>query len=118
MSIGNNIKKLRELKNYTQAHMANQLDLSIGGYGKMENDEVQIKVDRLEKIAEILNVDTRDLISDNGKQHFENVTHSQIGSGRVVNNIDNKVSELYDKIISRQQDEINYLKGIVDIFKK
>ena len=57
MNVGEKIKKLRELKNYTQQHMAEKLDLSLSGYGKIERNDTDISISKLEKIAEILGVD-------------------------------------------------------------
>jgi transcriptional regulator with XRE-family HTH domain len=46
MNVGEKIKKLRELKNYTQQHMAEELDLSLSGYGKIERNETDISVSK------------------------------------------------------------------------
>jgi hypothetical protein len=39
------------------------------------------------------------------------------GNGSFVNHASDKERELYEKIIHRQQEEINYLKGLVDVLK-
>lgn len=44
MTVGSNIKKLRELKNFTQQYMADSLNMSDGGYSKIERDETDISV--------------------------------------------------------------------------
>jgi transcriptional regulator with XRE-family HTH domain len=54
MKVGNKIKKIRELKNYTQEFMANELSMSISNYSKIERDEISITLDRLEEIAIVL----------------------------------------------------------------
>ena len=60
MGVGLKIKQLRKLRNYTQAHMARELQLSVGGYGNIERDETDITIQRLNQIAIILetNVET------------------------------------------------------------
>jgi transcriptional regulator with XRE-family HTH domain len=35
MKLGKNIKKLRELKNYTQQYLADELGISLSAYGKI-----------------------------------------------------------------------------------
>jgi transcriptional regulator with XRE-family HTH domain len=42
MSIGAKIKNLRELRNYTQAYMADQLNMSVNGYSKIEREETDV----------------------------------------------------------------------------
>lgn len=38
MSVGKKIKQFRELRDYTQSYMADRLDISTSGYGKIERD--------------------------------------------------------------------------------
>ena len=54
-SVGKKIKKLRELRNYTQSYMAIELDITQQGYSKIEK-EGRLTVDQLDWIASILNV--------------------------------------------------------------
>ncbi len=54
MSIGKTIKQLRELRDYTQAYMAEELGISVSGYGKIERDETDITLSRLQQIANVL----------------------------------------------------------------
>lgn len=75
MQIGNKIKKIRELKNYTQEYMAQSLNLSINGYGKIERDEVDITIGRLNDIAKILGIDALQILGFDEKKIF-NITHN------------------------------------------
>jgi len=47
MVVGLKIKQLRKFRNYTQAHMTRELQLSIGGYGNIERDEIYLNKKRL-----------------------------------------------------------------------
>lgn len=51
-----NIKKIRELKNLTREYVADELEMSTSGYGKIERGEVDLTVSKLFKIAIVLNV--------------------------------------------------------------
>lgn len=51
---GNKIKKLRELRNFTQGYMAEKLGISQSNYARLENDEVGISNERLKQIADVL----------------------------------------------------------------
>jgi len=118
MDTGEKISSLRKKKNLTQDDMASALNISQRAYSKIERGEVVLKIDRLEEIAKLLNAHVNELLSDNTMQVFEQVNYSQIGSGKVVNQVNEKERELYEKIIARQQEEIDYLKRIVTTFSK
>ena len=84
MSIGQNIRKLRELRNYTQAFMAERLELSVSGYGKIERDETDVSINRLMEIGKILETDYRNILNFDDKQVF-NFTGNQNANGIVQN---------------------------------
>jgi transcriptional regulator with XRE-family HTH domain len=48
------LKQLRELKNFTQEYMAQQLGLSTRAYSKIETGETQLTINRLNEISTIL----------------------------------------------------------------
>jgi transcriptional regulator with XRE-family HTH domain len=56
-NIGDNIRKIRVLLGIKQAVMAKMLKLSVNFYGKIERNEVDIKMERLIQIAQILDID-------------------------------------------------------------
>jgi len=64
MSIGNRIRQAREQKGYCQQYVAGQLDLSQGGYRKIETGEVKLKVDTLLLIAKLLEVELTQLLGE------------------------------------------------------
>ena len=51
-----NIRKIRELKNLTREYVAEELKMSMSGYGKIERGEVDLTVSKLIEIAKILDV--------------------------------------------------------------
>ena len=63
-SVGQKIKKLRELRNYTQTYMAIELDMTQQGYSKSEK-EGKLSVDQLDKIAAILKLESAYILSFN-----------------------------------------------------
>lgn len=84
MKIGDNIKKLRELKNYTQAYMANQLELSLASYGRIERDDTDITISRLTQIAAILETSLSNILNFDSNQVF-NQHHNNTANGIVQN---------------------------------
>jgi transcriptional regulator with XRE-family HTH domain len=70
-SVGKKIKKLRELRNYTQSYMAIELDITQQGYSKIEK-EGRLTVDQLDRIASILNVDSAYILNFDEEQLLKN----------------------------------------------
>jgi len=69
--IGQNIRKLRELRNYTQKYVASQLNMTQGNYARIENEEIQLSEERLQRIAEILECRKQEIIHFNTEEIFE-----------------------------------------------
>ena len=62
--IAQTIRKLRLERSYTQEYVALELGISQNAYCKIENGQVQLTVERLEKIAVILDVPMATLFAD------------------------------------------------------
>jgi transcriptional regulator with XRE-family HTH domain len=114
--IGQKIKKLRELRNFTQSHMAEELGLSQSAYSKLELGETEITYNKLERVAEVLGMRPEEVISFNESMVF-NVMHNLNGSnGFVINNNQLTESEkhLYEEQISLLKEELSYLKRLLE----
>jgi transcriptional regulator with XRE-family HTH domain len=61
-AVAANIRKIRELRNYTQDYLAAKLEISQNAYSKIELGYSNITLSRLVNIAEILEVDIVSLI--------------------------------------------------------
>jgi transcriptional regulator with XRE-family HTH domain len=59
-----NIKAIRAVKGYSQEYVANKLGCDYSTYGKIENGKSSLTVNRLFKLAEILEVEVQQLLSD------------------------------------------------------
>ncbi len=112
MNVGEKIKKLRELKNYTQQHMADQLELSLSGYGKIERNETDISISKLEKIAKILHTDVNTILSFDEK-HIFNISENKQANISMRDQHINQM-ELFDIITQQYKEEIAHLKAIID----
>lgn len=56
------IRSMREERDWSQKDMAEKLEMSVNGYAKIERGETVINMLRLEKIADVFQVDIRDLM--------------------------------------------------------
>lgn len=54
MNIGENIRKLSELKNYSQDYMANELDMVQKTYSNIETAGNKITVETILRVAKVL----------------------------------------------------------------
>jgi transcriptional regulator with XRE-family HTH domain len=103
--VGNKIKKLRELKNYSQEYMAQELGMTPAGYSKIERDETEITLTRLNEIAKILGVDSQNILNFDEKQIFNfNNSHQ--------NTVGNREAHVYhnDKLVDHLEKEVAHLR--------
>ncbi len=68
MSLGNKIKKIRELENLTQQYVAKHIGVSRRWYIMMENDEAIIKEDKLHIISQLFKIDKNELRNFDNKK--------------------------------------------------
>ena len=64
MELHDKIKFFRLSKNLTQTYLADQLGIDTGNYSRLERGETKISIERLTKIAEVLEVDMNMLLND------------------------------------------------------
>lgn len=110
-NLGENIKKLRELKNYTQQFLADELGLSLSGYGKIERNQTELSITRLYKICEVLEVDLQTLLSFNGNELFKSFD-DRAGIASQVSLI-SLTTDLQLELIEKYKEENLYLKQLI-----
>ena len=116
-NIGVNIKRIRDQKGYSQEFMASQLNVSQAAYARMENQEVKLSVDRLQKIADILETDVSAFL-DSSKLNIQNQTNNEgaYGNGYIENlHVENK--ETTKKLIQTLENENEHLKTEIEFLR-
>ena len=114
MHIGNNIKKIRELKGYDQKYMAKQLGVSQSYYSKLESKEENITVEQVNKVANVLEVSLFDLLAFDEKYVFHfNEKVSKTSCGLVNNYFPSELKDLYEGQLKRIEEQ--YEKRIKDL---
>jgi transcriptional regulator with XRE-family HTH domain len=111
MNIGNNIKKIREIKNLTQEHIASELGISRQTYIMIESGQSDLKFESLKQIASILGVSINDIISYDDKMIFNNCTNSHFGYNYQV--ISNEEKSLYEKLLAEKDHRIKALENLL-----
>lgn len=111
VTLGEKIRKIRELKNFKQEHMADQLGISVNSYGKLERGETEIGYERLEQIAKALDVSVQDILSFDEKNFF-NLMNNQNAAGYTINQygLSDNERKLYEDKIKLLEEMNEYLK--------
>ena len=117
MTIGSKIKKIREIKGYTQEDMADKLGMSAQGYGKLERDEADIPYSRLEQIARAFNMKAEDVTSFDEKYVFYNYAQANQGHNVIYQNINDNEKKLYEDKIKLLEEKIAYQQEIINSLK-
>lgn len=116
LKIGDNIKKFRELKNFTREQMADYLGLSVSGYGKIERNETDLTISRIQQIAEILEVEMSQILNFDVSQVF-NITNNQLvqgfGSNVENHNHSDEYREKYIKMLEVENERLRKIVGEV-----
>lgn len=109
MEVGHKIKKYRELKNYTQAYMSKELEISQNTYSKIESGGIKLTVNRLKQIGKVLEIPIEELISnDNQSFTFNNSNIDKFYGYIETVREDNK--ELVQTTIDILNEQIEYLR--------
>jgi len=106
------IKKIREYRNYTQQYMADSLELSQNAYCKIENGTTKLTIDRLETIANILDVPVESILSSE-KQTF-NIERNERIYGH-IENLYEANKELLEKQIALLQQQNEHLLKTIEV---
>lgn len=78
--LGNVLRMLREVHNFTQEYVANVLDISQTTYSGMEKGESRMTVDRLGKLAELYNMQVSDILTLSERAIINNITNHENGT--------------------------------------
>ena len=134
MSVHDKIRTIRREKGLTQEELAEKLEMSVNGYGDIERGLSDIKLSRLEQIAELLDVELAELFEDGGKNTLNLLGTNNTGTVNLYRGTINTLSPEYSELklelekqklicankdleIAMNQQEINYLKEINELLK-
>ncbi|MCF6184283.1 MAG: helix-turn-helix domain-containing protein [Bacteroidales bacterium] len=114
MRIASKIRKIRELKGFSQEYMATQLGISQVAYSKFEKDDKYVNFEKLRNISKILEIDPLKLITFD-ESHVFNNTNQQGGNAASVmlQNCSENERKLYEEQISHLKKEVEFLRGII-----
>jgi transcriptional regulator with XRE-family HTH domain len=112
MELGIKIRKIRELRNYTQEYMAQKLSMSQTGYSKIERNECDINISKLQQIADVFEMPLTDILDFNQNTIFGNQPQKGVQPTQNTAYFE-KERKLYETIIEQQKEQINFLKNLL-----
>lgn len=114
MNIGNNIRKLREKRNYSQEYVAHMLQVSQSTFSKIEKGQVRIDIHRLIKLANVLDVSPESLLDSKDLEKNPNLSVFDKQFDTQVMLSDTERAS-YDKRVQDLEEYIKKLKHIIAI---
>lgn len=139
MDITEKIRTVRETKEWSQEDMANKLNMSLSGYAKVERGDTRLNLPKLQKIADLFDMDLIELLSVNSKgdvylanDNFQ-VYNYQLNNnyGETTQTLIHKIEKLEqalthkdelliqkDKLIAQKDAELSALKKLLEAYQK
>ena len=111
---GGKIRMVRELRGFSQEHVATKLGIAQTAYSRIELNQTKLSSEMLEKIAKELGVSPVDILSN------EPVVvnfYGPHGSAAPYGTIENSYlgqKELYEKLLASKDEEIAHLKQLIE----
>lgn len=121
MNVSDKIRFMRQLKGWSQEQMAEKLEMSPNGYANIERGETDVRLSRLEQIAEIFGIGLTELMS-----FGERSILYYCGDNNTINNLqtlnaspETLLMELqkHQILLQEKDKEIKYLKEIISLLK-
>ena len=117
-TIGDKIRKIREIKDLKQDDVADRIGISSSAYGKLERDETNITHERLEQIAKVFDLSVSDILAFDEKQVFNFINSQNSGNHNTYNLLSEDSRKLYEDKILLLEEKIVYLVQEIERLKK
>ncbi|KQB98975.1 helix-turn-helix domain-containing protein [Pedobacter sp. Hv1] len=102
--IGKNIRQLRQKNGWSQGEVAKRLQISIPAFSKIETGITDINISRLDQIADLFEVSTLEIISEDGEiQRSYNPE---------------EITVLKSKLASQEEEIIKLQKKVIDLYEE
>ncbi len=125
------VKFMRQLKGYSQEDIAEKLGMSVKGYSDIERGKTNLQMNRLEEIAQILEIDIFELLSfgeknvfcqsirtiKNDQNNFLGDSQAQIEKYQLIVEQKDKEISLLNTQINQLNEQVLQLKEIIALMK-
>jgi transcriptional regulator with XRE-family HTH domain len=115
ITIAQNIRKIRDIRGFSQEFVAEKLDLSQSAYSKIEQGKTLLTEELKEKIAATLEVSKKLLESYNDNMIFNYCNQSgNVGDNNTYNyNPLEKLETVYSQLIAEKDARIKLLEAMI-----
>jgi transcriptional regulator with XRE-family HTH domain len=113
MNVGENIKRIREIKRLTQEGVAKSLGMSVTAYGNIERGDADLNFKKLAEIAEALEVDEMEIVNYGNEVYNQTLHDHSTVNIRATNNY-SLDKEILEKLIKDKDEEIAFLRKQMD----
>ena len=110
--IGNNIRKLREQKGFSQDSIAAELGITQSSYARLEKDDDRIGINRLIQIASILKTSVAELMNEKS-QKASSQNNNETANAYNADTI-NTIVNADKEHINTLKDEILFLRNLLN----
>lgn len=130
MLIREKIKLLRQSRHWSQEYLAEKLGMSANSYGELERGKTKITFEKLEILAQLFDTPIAELCDEDATNIFIAHNHGIQSQQNNLCSSDENVKtqhklekaqmmiEKLETIVHAQQNEITYLKEIIELMKK
>jgi transcriptional regulator with XRE-family HTH domain len=110
-SLGQKVKRLREIKGWKQEYMADRLNISQQSYSNIESGKVDVPFSRIEEIATVFEIKPEELVSFDEKYVLNNYGEVSGNSNVIgVNYFPSEIKQLYEDKIKLLEDKIQLME--------
>ncbi len=112
-SVSDNIRLIRESKNFSQDYIAKKLKVTQQAYSQMEKNPDTMALYRLRDLCKILDVELITLLGEENAylQQNYNQKGGQAATKMVFNNTSEDAKDLYERLIAELKEEIIFLRN-------
>jgi transcriptional regulator with XRE-family HTH domain len=121
LTIGEKIRYFRDKKGYSQEYMAQKLDISTKTYNSLETEKTKVSLEKVQKIAKLLEIDWLELLSYGEKITQVNGDNSNNSDHLSIYNTDQSLTQEIEKLrqtINHQAEKIAWLESKVADLQK
>jgi transcriptional regulator with XRE-family HTH domain len=116
--LGNKLRMLREVHNYTQEYVAGVIDVAPNTYSLLEKGQATFSIERIEKLAQLYKMEMSDFLRLSDQTIIHHITHSNGICSENVNIHHNGLADeerrMYKDAILRLEEQNNKLMILVE----
>jgi transcriptional regulator with XRE-family HTH domain len=114
---GAKIRSIREWRGFSQENIAAKLSITQTAYSRIESNQTKVDTAMLEKLAKELGVSPMDIMSaEPVVMNFYGANHGTQGNFQHIEQQIINQKELYEKLLASKDEEVAYLKRLLDGF--